>query len=244
MARSKKCPPNVFCIRNVSIVTIGILVGVAILGLMSLQSRMSSVSSGSNGNGGSSGTHPNHVMNTMNANGQPMIPMVPGFLSAVNHPGPIQMERPMDAISDPRHPPLKDTAQLYGHGMHAMMHGGGGHGPVHMPINQPTQAPYAGRSASSSYSQIGILTRTQGEKILPLMGRPSQIQRNKWQYYTMSDGNQSIRLPVSRSGRSCTSDNGCDEIMNGDSVYVEGYGDSFRATVYENDAPRYLPHVL
>ena len=64
-----------------------------------------------------------------------------------------------------------------------------------IPINVPT------RSFDSSYRQVGILTRINGpETILPLMGRPLFANRNKWQYYTMSDKNNSVKLPVSRNG--------------------------------------------
>lgn len=156
----------------------------------------------------------------------------------------VNVSRPSDMLSNPEHPPLKDTAFLYGgyHTRPLMPTASTMSYPV-MPINQPTQPPYMPRSSTTSYVQIGILTRKQGEKILPLMGRPSVVQRNKWQYYTMSDSNTSVRLPVSRGGRSCTSENGCDEIMNGDTVYVEGYQDAFHATVYENDSPRYIPYL-
>ena len=34
---------------------------------------------------------------------------------------------------------------------------------------------------------MGILTRLNGEKLLPVMGRALYHNSNKWQYYTMSD---------------------------------------------------------
>lgn len=155
---------------------------------------------------------------------------------------PLHIQRPQDVLSDPRRPPLQDTQALYGLNRPPLYSHQTAVGI--MPINQPTQHPYHSSSARDmNYHQLGILTRKTGEKILPLMGRRSQTQRNNWQYYTMSDGNQSIRLPISKNGRSCTRDNGCDEIMNGDTVYVEGYQDAFQATVYENDSPQYIPLV-
>jgi len=90
-----------------------------------------------------------------------------------------------------------------------------------------------------SYSQIGILTRD--ELILPLMGRQYMRGRDKWQYYTISNtGNLNTKLPVSVKGKSCTSEYGCDQIMNGDQIYVEGYNNTFNATVYENNMFRYM----
>ena len=90
------------------------------------------------------------------------------------------------------------------------------------------------RGTTMQYSQIGILTKD--GVILPLMGRQYMSGRDKWQYYTISNtGNLNTKLPVSVKGKSCTSEYGCDQIMNGDQVYVEGYNNTFDATVYENN---------
>ena len=107
-----------------------------------------------------------------------------------------------------------------------------------MPINVPTQ------SIDTNYRQIGILTRVNGEEtILPLMGRPLFSNRDKWNFYTMNDKNNMIKLPISFKNRSCTSDQGCDNVYNGDTVYVEGYNDIFRATVYDNNVMQYIPYL-
>jgi hypothetical protein len=107
-----------------------------------------------------------------------------------------------------------------------------------VPINMET------RGLSTGYQQVGILTRTNGpsDMILPLMGRRNMAGRDKWQYYTISNsGTLNTKLPVSVNGKSCTSEYGCDSIYNGDVVFVEGYGDTFRATIYENNLFRYIP---
>ena len=107
-----------------------------------------------------------------------------------------------------------------------------------IPINIPTQ------SFDTNYRQLGILTRINGpETILPLMGRPLLANRQKWQYHTTSDKQQSVRLPISKGGRSCSGEYGCDEIFNGDTLYVEGYKDTFKATIYENGDFRYIPYL-
>ena len=128
--------------------------------------------------------------------------------------------RTVDPLTDINAPPLKNEGFV-------------------LPINISTQGP------ELNYNQMGILTREQGKDamILPLMGRRSSTGRDKYQYYTMSNssGNINTKLPVSVKGRSCTSDLGCDEIFNGDSVYVEGYNDTFRATIYENALFKYIP---
>ena len=105
-----------------------------------------------------------------------------------------------------------------------------------IPINVRTQG------VDTSYRQIGILTRQNGsEMILPLMGRPLITNRDKWQFYTMNDNN--IKLPIVNKGRSCTNEYGCDNLYNGDSVYVEGLGDAFKVTVYDNAMAKYIPFV-
>ena len=127
-------------------------------------------------------------------------------------------------LMNPYMPPLRDTTFFSA--------------PRGIPINIPTQ------SFDTSYRQVGILTRVNGkETILPLMGRPLFANRNKWQYYTMSDKNNSVKLPVSRNGRSCTNEYGCDSLYNGDTIYVEGYNDAFKVTMYDNELPRYIPFV-
>lgn len=87
-----------------------------------------------------------------------------------------------------------------------------------------------------NYRQVGILTRISGENtILPLYGRMVNTSRTKWQYYTMNDSNNSVRLPINVNGKSGGDEYGVDELYNGDTVYVEGYNEIFKATIYKND---------
>ena len=51
------------------------------------------------------------------------------------------------------------------------------------------------------------------------------------------------KLPVSKGGRSCTNEYGCDKIYNGDTIYIEGVNDAYKVTVYDNDVIKYLPFV-
>ena len=108
-----------------------------------------------------------------------------------------------------------------------------------IPVNIQT------RGVDNDYQQVGILTRSNysgDEMILPLMGRKHMSGRDKWQYYTISGtGNLNTKLPISVNGRSCTGEYGCDDIYNGDVVYVEGYKDTFNATIYENNQFQYIP---
>ena len=110
--------------------------------------------------------------------------------------------------------------------------------PRGIPINIPT------RGFISEYKQLGLLERVNGkETVLPLMGRPLYSNRSKWKYYTMTDKNNSVKVPISKNGRSCTQEYGCDELMNGDILYVEGYEDTFKATIYDNEHFNYIPYL-
>lgn len=128
-----------------------------------------------------------------------------------------------DVLENPYAPPLRDDRY------HDAV--------IPIPINVRTQGP----PVNVNYRQVGLLTRVNGkETMLPLMGRPLQKNRDKWQFYTMSDKNNSVKLPISFRKKSCTSEYGCDNIYNGDTVYVEGYKDAFRATIYDNAVMEYL----
>jgi len=109
-----------------------------------------------------------------------------------------------------------------------------------IPINVSTQG-----CGNAQYRQIGILTRYGGkdETILPLMGRPLFPNRDKWNFYTMNDKNNMIKLPVKVKGRSGTSEIGVDNVYTGDLVFVEGYNEAFKVTTYENDVMKYLPSL-
>jgi hypothetical protein len=111
-----------------------------------------------------------------------------------------------------------------------------------IPINVSTNI----GAIDTTYRQMGIITPLNGaskDNILPLMGRPLFTNRSKWQYYTISNQHNNVKLPISFKGRSALNDYGVDQIYSGDTVYVEGYNDAFKTTVYENDTIKYLPFL-
>ena len=142
--------------------------------------------------------------------------------------------RTNDSFNDPYAPPLKKDGYIY------PTNSGDVRG---IPVNIET------RGTGMSYQQVGILTpvggNNTGDLILPLMGRKLMNGRDKWQYYTMANGASTIhtKLPVSVNGKSCTGEYGCNDIQNGDTVYVEGYNTVFTATIYENGTFSYIPYI-
>ena len=57
----------------------------------------------------------------------------------------------------------------------------------------------------------------------------------------MNESNNSIRLPINVKGRNGTDEYGVDELYSGDTVYVEGYDEVFKATIYKNSNFYYSP---
>ena len=134
---------------------------------------------------------------------------------------------PEDVLLNPYAPPLRDQRVI----MNNDVRGG-------IPINVATQ------SVDTNYRQVGMLTRLNGpETILPLMGRPLYTSRDKWNFYTMSNENSMVKLPITYKNRSCTDEYGCDNLYSGDMVYVQGYNDTFKVTMYDNQVMRYIPYL-
>lgn len=231
---SRKCPPGVICFENTTIVVFLVITGIILyLAYMQFNKNSESTTSGTrtiyDTDPSRSGVYtypPGHGGNFLD-----LIPRYGGG-------GGGYTRGPADVLLNPYTPPLRDSQYIGGMGVNSIGLSGGGGGGIVIPINVPT------RSVNSSYRQVGILTRVNGqETILSLMGRPLFPSQDKWQFYTMSDKNQSVKLPVTNKKRSCTSDMGCDNIYNGDTIYVEGYNDAFRATIYDNAIQYSIPYV-
>ena len=110
-----------------------------------------------------------------------------------------------------------------------------GRGVPGLPINIKT------RGYGGDYQQMGVLYS--GETRLPLYGRQTYQGSNQWNYYTSTDSNQSIKLPINKSNAKCTDERGCPEISNGESVSVSTYKTAFTCEIFSNDEPRYIPYV-
>jgi len=210
-----KCPPGVICFENFTFIYVIIAILVMIYLFYVRQSSMNNdnqrQSSNTNRASDNYSQHGDSNMNSMFG----IFPRPSYSFSNVQN----------DVLMNPYTPPLKDERVI----MSNDVRGG-------IPININT------RAVDTSYRQIGLLKRMNGpETLLPLMGRPLYVGRDKWQYYTMNDSNNQLKLPVSFKSKSCTSEYGCDEISNGDTVYVDGINATFQATIYDNATMRYIP---
>lgn len=107
-----------------------------------------------------------------------------------------------------------------------------------VPINVPT------RGYVPDVQQVGILTNTENDQILPLYGRPTYPGSSKWLYHAATDKFQSIRVPVHVSSRDCSAEYGCNELSDADHVQIPAYGNrEFTVSIYSLDAPRYIPYI-
>ena len=214
----KRCPPGVFCIENYTIFTIFCVLIVA-LGYFFIKNPERN-------------NHEKSSRDLSHEHGAITIEQNHEFV----RPNPIFSfnNNANDILLNPYSPPVSDERYII---PSRDLRNVGISGIRGVPINIRTQG------FDTSYRQVGILTSQNGkEQILALMGRPLLSNREKWQYYTMSEKNN-IKLPISVKGKSCMNEYGCDKVYDGDTVYVEGYGNIFRATIYDNDVMRYIPFL-
>jgi ABC-type glycerol-3-phosphate transport system permease component len=230
---TKKCPPGVICIENITLVFLVIILCVLfyIIYIYFFKNQK-------------------QLMNQQPSHQQPQSPQkIDIFNSIYNNTDAgygYGYGDSNDVLLNPYVPPLRDETYFNNPNnispvfMPKSMYTR----PRAIPINVSTNIGAA--SPDTPYRQVGILTPINGSKknsILPLMGRPVFTNRDKWQYYTISDQHNNVKIPISRKGKSCTNEYGCDYIYNGDTVYAEGYNEVFKATVYDNDTIRYLPFL-
>lgn len=212
----KKCPPGVICIENITMFFIFISI-LIISYIIYINSKNSKKNDNVNIDIGIKNEKPQYGLSGWFNN---IIPSYP------------YNNLPKDVLLNPYAPPLRDERYFIPELNYVP--------PGTIPINVSTNI----GAVDTSYRQVGILNglNTKG-KILPLMGRPLYVNRDKWQYYTISDQHNNIKLPISRNGKSCTNEYGCDKLYNGDTIYIEGANDVYKVTIYDNDTIKYLPFI-
>lgn len=139
-----------------------------------------------------------------------------------------------DPLINPYNPPLRDE-RYFIPGFNPIP-------PGTIPINVSTNP----GAVDTAYRQLGILTPASGsskDNILPLMGRPLFTNRDMWNYYTTSNQHNNVKLPISKNGKSCTNEYGCNKLYSGDTVHIEGLNETYKVTVYDNSSMKYLPFL-
>jgi len=226
----KKCPPGVICIENMTLVFIVLLV------LLISYFGYNRIINYTQNNRISSSSNIEYNLNVENGNNRSS--------GLYPQPGYSYSNIENDVLLNPYQAPLRDNRMFPNNNNNNSF-------TKKMPINVATQ------SYDTNYRQIGILTRNNNDKetIIPLMGRPLMANRDKWNFYTMSETNNMLKLPVSllknkaktpcqsNTYTKCMGQNGCDDLYTGDTVHVDGYNDSFKVTTYENNVPQYIPYI-
>jgi len=114
--------------------------------------------------------------------------------------------------------------------------GGGGLGfsTTRMPFNIPTQG------FPPQFTTVGNLTTEDGQ-VLPLYGRRSAYNSDRYNYYTRTDTYNPVPLPIKFGKRDCMEDTGCNEVFNKDEVRISATGKEARVNIFKFDAPKYIP---
>jgi len=221
----KKCPPGIICIENVTLIAIVIIL--FIIGYYaSNQMHRSHYVKNSSSYG--SNTEKIIVQNTPTER----------MFGLFQNPGYSYSNIPGDVYLNPYAPPAQQDVTM----IPPPMSYGYGYGRGRVPINISTNV----GAVNASYSQVGILTPLHGsskDNILPLMGRPVNTSRQKYQYYTISNQHNNVKLPIIVKGRSGTTEYGVDELFSGDRVFVEGNNEPYKVTAYSNDTMQYIPYI-
>lgn len=228
---SKRCIKGVLCVENITLLLFFIL-GLLVFLFYRLGGRQDTTTTTA-----SSSSHSPFLMQ----------PAQPSLQSLQPKPNTFYTSDSADVLTNPYTPPLKDNMLISGRGGTAMGMGAGVTATAGIPINVATSS-----AVNTGYRQTGILTKANQASnashndspvILPLMGRPLFTSRDKWMFYTISDKNNSMKLPIIIKGRNALSEIGVDNVYDGDTVYVQGYNETFRVTLYENSTPQYIPFL-
>jgi len=94
-----------------------------------------------------------------------------------------------------------------------------------------------------SYQSMGVVKTSSGE-LLPLYGRRVASRSDRFNYYTRTDTNNPIPLPVAHKRRDCQDDVGCEELFDGEHIEIIPTKQSGAVTIYRFNGPTYIPNVL
>jgi hypothetical protein len=216
----KKCPPGIICIENITLFLLCIITSILVFFIYANSKQNITIKD------------QNHITIEQRTEGQGQ---GQGWITNFFPSWPYN-NQPQDVLLNPYAPPLRDERYFIPEVTRIP--------PNTVPINVSTNI--GATPADTAYRQMGILTPLNGaskDNLLPLMGRPLFTSRQKFQYYTISNQHNNIKLPISVKGRSGLDEYGVDEVFDSDTVYVEGYNDAFRVTKYDNNTIRYLPFL-
>jgi len=101
----------------------------------------------------------------------------------------------------------------------------------------------ATRGLPEAYQSMGIVTTSSGE-LLPLYGRRLASRSDRFNYYTRTDTNNPIPLPINHKRRDCQDDIGCEELFDGEHVEIIPTKQKGTVTIYRFNGPTYIPGMI
>ena len=113
---------------------------------------------------------------------------------------------------------------------------------------EPTQNYYgltsiATRGIPDEYQSMGVVKTSSGE-LLPLYGRRAGSRSDRFNYYTRTDTNNPIPLPIKFKKRDCQDDVGCEELFDGENVEISPTHQHGTVSIYRFNGPTYIPNVI
>lgn len=93
------------------------------------------------------------------------------------------------------------------------------------------------------YQSMGVVKTSQGE-LLPLYGRRVASRSDRFNYYTRTDTNNPIPLPIKFKKRDCQDDVGCEELYDGENVEISPTHQNGTVSIYRFNGPTYMPNVI
>jgi len=212
----KKCPPGVFCIENVTMTFIFFTILILFFFIYFNQNRDKIIIK--NENYEKNETKEKNFPNFFGS----FLPNIP-----YNN-----FQR--DVLLNPYTPPLNDERYFVPQLNYVV--------PGSIPINVSTNI----SAVETNYRQVGILTPLNckdSNNILPLMGRILFNRRDLWNYYTISNQHNNVKLSILVKGKNALNDNGVDKLYSDDIVYIDGVNEKYKVKIYENDTIKYLPSI-
>lgn len=106
-----------------------------------------------------------------------------------------------------------------------------------MPVypDKDPEYPLRALAPSAEFQQVGILKSIDGSEpiVLPLFGRRLPNRPDRWEYYTATDKQNMLRVPIVFENRDCLEEVGCNEVYKGDTIEVPVYNKQFEVQLYK-----------
>lgn len=113
-----------------------------------------------------------------------------------------------------------------------------------LPIYPRQNPTYPLRHVATDFQQIGTLIYENDTEpiILPLFGRPMVTRNDRWEYYTATDKQHMLRIPITFENNDCTEEIGCREVYKNDKVFISAYQKEFKVNLYKYKDNTYIPN--